>query len=428
MINSDVLNSIINYSEAFKSSTPFKHVCIDNFLDTKVANDLLAEMPDFDDSFAINEFGKVGPKCTMPDISKISEKYKDFYNYISSKEFLESISEITGIDNLIFDPKMFGGGIHLNKYPASLDPHVDFNLLNGLHRRLNLLIYLNENWDEKDGGVIELYEKPHSLDKSAEFKSYNCTFNRCVIFETNEESWHGFKPISNKNALRKLISIYLYTETRDDVKVGEHGTFYMPYTPDQILANQKTSSDNSYPKELIDNLITARDNLLDFSYRNIRKIATQLLDAQNSLKEMEKNYSLQLLGAQNLMKEMEKNLSFQLITQELPMSTTSNGIYHDKWVNPENNINLKFYNQKRINKFVFQIFNPNETMEINFKCNDILLGTKSVKDDNKIEFNLSDHIIDNNFLITLNCSNSFNSDCGRKLSVILLRLEVNDTY
>ena len=123
---------------------------------------------------------------------------------------------------------------------------------------------------------------------------------------------------------------------------------------------------------------------------------------------------------------MEKNLSCQLITQELPLSITSKGIYHDKWISPESNINLKFKNQKRINKFVFQILNPRETIDISFRCNNILLGVRSVKDDNIIEFNLSDYIIDDNFLITLTCSNLFYSDCGRKLSVFLLRLEVND--
>ena len=124
---------------------------------------------------------------------------------------------------------------------------------------------------------------------------------------------------------------------------------------------------------------------------------------------------------------MQQIFNFKLITQEIPMSINCNGFYSDNWVEPENKINLRFFNQKRINKFIFHTYNPRETMEINFMCNDISLGTKLVKDHNKIEFNLSKDIINSDLLISLKCGKSFDSDCGRKLSVMLLSLELNDS-
>jgi Rps23 Pro-64 3,4-dihydroxylase Tpa1-like proline 4-hydroxylase len=100
------------------------------------------------------------------------------------------------------------------------------------HRRVNLLIYLNKDWDSDWGGDIELHSDPrHPQDNR--ISAYRVDFNRAVLFETNEHSWHGFPQIHLPEALRathsrKCISIYLYTRERPVEEIaGEHGTFYV---------------------------------------------------------------------------------------------------------------------------------------------------------------------------------------------------------
>jgi hypothetical protein len=135
---------------------------------------------------------------------------------------------------LIADKTLFGGGTHNNLSGQGLDVHIDFNIdeRNMLHRRINLLIYLNKAWEEEWGGAIELHSDPHNpvVDEVARFLPL---FNRAVIFETNEYSWHGFKritlPPDKQHLSRKSFSIYLYTKDRPvEEVVAPHTTFYVP--------------------------------------------------------------------------------------------------------------------------------------------------------------------------------------------------------
>jgi hypothetical protein len=59
---------------------------------------------------------------------------------------------------------------------------------------------------------------------------YAPTFNRCVIFETNEISFHGHpKPLKTPEGVtRKSIVAYYYTKTRPaDEIANEHNTIYV---------------------------------------------------------------------------------------------------------------------------------------------------------------------------------------------------------
>jgi hypothetical protein len=144
------------------------------------------------------------------------------------------MSKLTGIPDLIADETLFGGGTHNNLGGQGLDVHIDFNIdeRNMLHRRVNLLIYLNKEWEEAWGGAIELHSNPHNatVDETASFLPL---FNRAVIFETNEHSWHGFRrialPQDKQHLSRKSFSIYLYTKDRPaDEVLAPHTTFYVP--------------------------------------------------------------------------------------------------------------------------------------------------------------------------------------------------------
>src|SRR6266404_568123 len=114
MINEFVRRQAARYRVAFDGAFPFRHVVIDPFLQSGNVDRLLADFPPFRPINAQNEFGEVGRKAVVTDISTISPFYAEFYQYISSPEFLNFVSEITGIPDLLHDEKMFGGGTHEN--------------------------------------------------------------------------------------------------------------------------------------------------------------------------------------------------------------------------------------------------------------------------------------------------------------------------
>jgi 2OG-Fe(II) oxygenase superfamily len=266
MINAAVVDNALEIQHQFQSALPFKYVVIDNFLQPENAAALLRDFPSFDKKYALNEHGEVGLKAVVTGVSSISAFYGAFYKYINSAAFLQQISDLTGIQNLIADATLFGGGTHENRDGQSLDIHVDFNIDDRrmLHRRLNVLVYLNPEWDETWGGMIALHSNP--WDQSANQKlSFAPVLNRALIFETNEYSWHGFERINlppDKKALsRKSFSIYLYTKDRPvEEVVAPHTTFYVPNPlPQRFVA---THTLNEADAAELRTLMASRDGLL----------------------------------------------------------------------------------------------------------------------------------------------------------------------
>jgi len=221
------------YRQAFLRAQPFQHVVIEDFLDPPFAERLLLEFPRFDPNLATNEVGHAGGKAVNTRIREISPAYEKLYEVISARPFLDFVSRLSGIPDLILDPKMYGGGTHENLHGQELDPHVDFNYDESrqLHRRLNLIVYLNKDWQTKWGGALEIHSNPRKPFENG-IRSYDPLFNRCVMFETNEYSWHAFPrinlPEDRRHLSRKSISIYLYTRERPSEEIAPvHGTFYV---------------------------------------------------------------------------------------------------------------------------------------------------------------------------------------------------------
>ncbi|MCB0507474.1 MAG: 2OG-Fe(II) oxygenase [Bacteroidetes bacterium] len=151
---------------------------------------------------------------------RFGEKTKAFVHFLNSQPFLEFLQQLTGIkETLIPDPYFEGGGFHEIKPGGYLKMHVDFHKqkLTNLDRRLNILIYLNEDWKEEYGGNFELWER----DMSKPVKKILPIFNRLAMFSTTDYSWHGHPdPLTcPPDRSRRSIALYYYTNGRPDEEV-----------------------------------------------------------------------------------------------------------------------------------------------------------------------------------------------------------------
>jgi hypothetical protein len=221
-------------ARAYQLAKPFRHAVIDNFLIQDLCNDLLNEFPAFDSRHAIGEIGVVQGKAVREQVPDISDAYRRLDRGLRGQDFLDFVSEITGIANLLFDPDYIGGGTHENLHGQNLAAHIDFNFhpRTRWHRRLNLIVYLNPEWDEAWGGALELHSNPWD-PAGNQITSVVPLLNRAIIFETNEKSWHGFPEICLPQACsdvsRKSFALYLYTDTRpEDQAALDHSTIYVP--------------------------------------------------------------------------------------------------------------------------------------------------------------------------------------------------------
>ncbi|HET6546510.1 MAG TPA: 2OG-Fe(II) oxygenase [Rhodanobacteraceae bacterium] len=269
----------VNHAARFARREPFRHVVIDDFFAADFAGRLLAEFPPFERGNARNEAGEPGRKSTVERIRALGPAYAELDDLVRSRGFLDLIGRITGIDDLLYDPYYFGGGTHENREGQDLDPHVDFNRhpIESWHRRLNLIVYLNHEWDDAWGGSLELHSDPRAPDDR--ISTVTPLFNRCVIFETTESSWHGFSrvapPPGRANVSRKSIALYFYTRERPADELAEtHSTIYVDRPlPERIRAGLTLTEQDM---EELRVLIARRDQHNQRLYRDLTRLGAEL--------------------------------------------------------------------------------------------------------------------------------------------------------
>ena len=109
------------------------------------------------------------------------------------------------------DPYFSGGGLNCTQSGGLLDVHVDGNYhdASGMHRRVNVLLYLNKNWQHGWGGEFGLYDE----DGEQLVKDFPPLFNRLIVFDTHDKSYHGLpSPIQfPEGENRKSVILYYYT-------------------------------------------------------------------------------------------------------------------------------------------------------------------------------------------------------------------------
>lgn len=280
------LSHVDALAQRFAHAEPFRHVVIDGFFEPTYAERLLAEFPPFESGNARNEAGELGNKSVVERIRAIGPAYAALDDAVRSRGFLDWVGRVTGIDALQYDPYYFGGGTHENREGQDLDPHVDFNRhpVEKWHRRLNLIVYLNPEWDDGWGGSLELHSDPRADDDRV--KLVTPLFNRCVIFETNEISWHGFSritlPAERKDLSRRSIALYFYTAERPVQELADpHSTIYVDRPlPERFRAGHVLDEADV---EALRVLLKRRDQHNQRLYRDITSLQKQLDDSQRAL-------------------------------------------------------------------------------------------------------------------------------------------------
>ena len=214
----------------YQSKKPFRFVMFENFFldpdaQTIYGNYPVIENGKWDGTTYLNQKNKF--QKTKFDQGTV---FDTVFTEMNSPAFLSWLEYVTGIKDLIADPALFGGGLHQSTSGAFLNVHVDYNFHPETknHRRLNVLVYMNKEWKDEYEGHIQLWD--FTSPKGELLANYAPTFNRCVIFETNEISFHGHpKALKTPDGVnRKSIATYYYTLSRPENEIAaEHNTIYV---------------------------------------------------------------------------------------------------------------------------------------------------------------------------------------------------------
>lgn len=212
---------------AYEAARPFPHFMIDNFLDPSLLECVLAEFPTpeairwqrFDSGREI--------KLASAKESTFGPVTRRLMHELNSITFLEFVSRVTGIHDLIPDPSFDGGGLHQIEPGGKLGVHADYNKhpRYGLDRRVNVLIYLNKEWREEYGGHLELWDVGMTKCEARVLP----VFNRLMMFGTTDFTFHGHPdPLRCPVGMtRKSLALYYFSNGRPASEIsGSHLTLF----------------------------------------------------------------------------------------------------------------------------------------------------------------------------------------------------------
>ena len=224
---------------------PYPHIVIDNFLPDQLLEEILENFPQEKlqgDKFYDAGYRGLNKRQVHPE--SCNSYMRNVFNFFNSSPVLQFLEGLTTIKALMGDAHFNGGGFHEISAGGKLGIHADFRINEQLHlnRRLNMLIYLNKDWQDSYGGLLELWDKTGSrkVDGIAPI------FNRCVIFNTDADSYHGHPdPLNTPPEItRKSIALYYYTASQRVYEdTPSYSTMYVARPEDpQSIKNQVLKS------------------------------------------------------------------------------------------------------------------------------------------------------------------------------------------
>lgn len=212
----------------YAGAAPFPNAVFDNVFDEGFLNEVSAEFPNLAEHEAVSFNRPTAKKLASKGTDLFGPRTTELMSFLTSESFLTFLQRLTGIkETLISDPYFEGGGYHEIKPGGFLKIHSDFNRheRTGLDRRINVLIYLNRDWRDEYGGHFEMWDRGMTDAQ----KRVAPIFNRMVVFNTDDYSFHGHPdPLTcPPDRSRRSLALYYYSNGRPHAEVsGDHSTLH----------------------------------------------------------------------------------------------------------------------------------------------------------------------------------------------------------
>jgi Rps23 Pro-64 3,4-dihydroxylase Tpa1-like proline 4-hydroxylase len=225
-------------SPTYSMANPYPHIIIDDFIESSIANTCYNEMENYkfwgwdgskySENHQVNKFFTPWSNENISNIQDYMPAVWKMLSYYNSRLFLNFLEELTGIKELLPDWSFTGGGCHKTTNGGRLAIHTDYqkHSENSLHRRLNMLIYLNPNWQSNWGGSLQLVD----YNSKETIKNIFPKFKRMVLFNTTNKSLHGHPEpiICPEDEARYSFALYYFTKDRptDEISTDAAAIWY----------------------------------------------------------------------------------------------------------------------------------------------------------------------------------------------------------
>lgn len=216
-INENIDNS------SFLNREPFDHIVINDFVNEELGLILSNEFPDYKSADWYAYDNPLENKKTIREWGKFPSVTYQFFMYLCSENFVNELRKLTGVDDLIPDIGLHGAGWHMSGSGSHLNIHQDYSIhpFANLQRKYNLILYLTPDWDPKWGGGLEFWSHDENTEQPLHKEILiDNIFRRAVLFDTTQNSWHGYpdKITCPPNVHRKSIAMYYLSKPSETAR------------------------------------------------------------------------------------------------------------------------------------------------------------------------------------------------------------------
>jgi hypothetical protein len=227
--NVNIFGDWIENNDLNVNTIPFEHIIINNFIEEQYYNELDGVLP----KTPSNEWWKyenpIEVKYALDKFEHMDPMVQNIFNALSHKKLINKFESIFNIKNLEYDPHCHGAGLHMHPRYGRLNIHLDYEKhpITEKQRRLNVILYLNDQWDTEWNGDTQLWNNDMT---ECIVKSYPKK-NTAIIFITTEQSWHGLPEVIKcpNDVYRRTLAYYYVSNlenTTDSNKKGSDSNGY----------------------------------------------------------------------------------------------------------------------------------------------------------------------------------------------------------
>lgn len=216
--------------DQFLTNKPFNHIIIDDFFTAEVAEQLVKEFPSYDSPvWNAHYLNPIENKKACNHWDKFPKTTYAAFHYLTGFDFENIVAEITGNRGVQADVGLHGGGWHAHATSGKLNVHLDYSIHPKLQleRHYNLIVYITPNWNPEWGGGLEVWDHNPDGSPSVLADTIENKFNRAVLFDTTQNSWHGLPKDLHcpEGTMRQSMAVYYVTEPAESADTRSRALF-----------------------------------------------------------------------------------------------------------------------------------------------------------------------------------------------------------
>ena len=206
----------------FLANEPFNYIVMDNFFTQETVQQLVKEFPDYNSPVWNAHYNNpIENKKACNHWDKFPATTYSVLHYLCSTAFETIVGKITGNIGVKADVGLHGGGWHAHTQAGKLNIHLDYSIHPKLklERHYNLIVYITPDWSADWGGGLELWSHDSETARAKELvTTVENRFNRAVLFDTTQYSWHGLPKdlVCPAGVMRQSLAVYYVTDPAAD--------------------------------------------------------------------------------------------------------------------------------------------------------------------------------------------------------------------